>query len=324
MRGERVKAKPRLFFSLFIIFCLVSLPAFAKSEKNVTNLYGYYLKGLFSLEKGDYRVSLKELQRAKKLDPDSFFIRLRIATLLIRLGEVDKAERELKEAKKIESENFDASLALIFLYSYSQKDEQFEKEYEEFLEKAHQTRPQDARISGHLAQFYFYKNKSLEALRIYEILFKNNPKDMDTIFWLGFLYDETGNRKQAVSLWENGVAINGSYAPILNSLGYIYAEEGINLDKAEEMIKKALEQESENGAYLDSLGWVYFKKKDYKKAQEYLTLAINAVKDPVIYGHLGDIYAELGDIKKAVMFLKEGLNYFPEDKNLLKQLEKYE
>lgn len=322
--GERVKAEPRLFLTSLIIFCLVSLPAFAKSEKIVTNLYGHYLKGLVSLEKGDYRVSLKELQKAKKLDPDSFFIRLRIATLLIRLGELDKAERELKEAKKIESDNFDASLALIFLYSYSQKDEKLEKEYAAFLEKAHQIRPQDARISEHLAQFYFYKNKTWEAVKIYEILYKNNPEDIDTIFWLGFLYEEAGNRKQAVSLWEKGAAINGGYAPILNSLGYIYAEEGTNLDQAEEMIKKALEQESENGAYLDSLGWVYFKKKDYEKAKEYLTMAVNAVKDPVIYGHLGDIYAELGDFEKAVMFLKEGLNYFPEDKNLRKQLEKYE
>jgi uncharacterized protein HemY len=89
------------------------------------------------------------------------------------------------------------------------------------------------------------------------------------------------------------------------------------------MIKKALEKEPENGAYLDSLGWVYFKKKDYKKAEEYLKKAISYIIDPVIYEHLGDLYIEVSNAEEAVKFYQEGLSNFPENKNLQEKCNKY-
>jgi len=55
-----------------------------------------------------------------------------------------------------------------------------------------------------------------------------------------------------------------------------------------------------NGAYLDSLGWAYFKLNDLENAEKYLMKADRFVKDdPVIYDHLGDLYHKLGDLKKA-------------------------
>ena len=90
------------------------------------------------------------------------------------------------------------------------------------------------------------------------------------------------------------------------------------------MIKKALKKEPENGAYLDSLGWTYFKKGDFKKAEDYLLRAISYIKDPDIYKHLAELYVALGDKEKAREYYKEGAVQFPDDKSLRIKAKEYE
>lgn len=313
-----------IFFLSIFAFYLNSNNSFAQDKRTVTKLYGSYLKGLFAAHEGDFCHSLEELEKAKKISPDSFLIRLKIATILVRLGEIDRAEKELKKAKNLNCESLEPRLALIFLYAYTQKDKELEAEYESFLEKYHEVKPQDTAISHELGQFYFYKNKLAEAISIYEVLLANNTDDLDAIFWLGFIYEEAGRRDDAIALWTKGLSLEPDYSLILNSLAYLYAEEGINLDQAEEMAKKALAAEPENGAYLDSLGWVYFKKGDYTKAKEYIGQAAGAVKDPLIYEHLAQVHAMLEDGESVVKTYKEGLEYFPQDLKLKESLEQYE
>ncbi|MBU1122925.1 MAG: tetratricopeptide repeat protein [Candidatus Omnitrophota bacterium] len=314
----------RIFWAC-IIFCLsCTLVSFAQSRKSIETLYSMYLKGLFYAEEGDYHKGLKYLQKVQKLDPDSFLIRLRMSTLLIRLGEIEKAEKELKAAKALDVEGFDASLALIFLYSYTQNNEALEEEYEYFLEKAHTLDPQDVQVSEHLAQFYFHKNQYQEAINVYEKILESKADDVESIFWLGLIYEEVDRKDDAIEVWKRGLVVDPNYAPILNSLGYIYADQGDNLDSAEKMIRKALVSDPDNGAYLDSLGWIHFKKKDYKKSEEYLKQAVETVKDPIIYEHIGALYVEMGNINEAVKYIKEGSEFFPDNNALQKKLKKYE
>jgi len=110
-----------------------------------------------------------------------------------------------------------------------------------------------------------------------------------------------------------------------NDLGYIWADHDMNLDQAEKMIRKALEEDKkkrkaspefnpdddkDNAAYLDSLGWVLFKKKDYKEAKKYL---VEATKDKDegqhidIYDHLGDVLKALGEKEQAIAAYKKGV-----------------
>jgi len=312
------------FFLIFVILCLIAPLSFPQSQRSLTNLYSNYLKGLLYAEKGDYLKSLEELERAKASDPQSIHIRLKITSVLIRLDRLDEAEAVLKEAKKIDPENLDLSLALIFVYSYGQRDEDLEIEYEAFLKKAHDKKPKDIGISEYLAQFYFYKKRPQEAIDVYEKILEGNPDYVEALFWLGYLYEERGQRSKALETWERGADLDSSFAPILNCLGYTYAEEGIKLDLAEEMVKKALEEEPENGAYLDSLGWVYYKKGDIEKAKEYVLKAISLIKDPDVYEHLGDIYIGLGDQEEGIRYYQEGLLRFPGNKDLESKLKKYE
>lgn len=317
------KRKFLLPFMIFVITCLCTFNLFAASEESIKKLYGDYLKGLFYAEEGNYGQALDELYKVKKSDPESIYVRLKIASVLIRMGELEKAENELKEAKVLNPESFDASLGLIFLYSYGQKDRELETEYEDFLKKAHKLKPEDIKISEYLAQFYFYKKQPQEALTIYEDIVKHQPDYVDALFWLGYLYEDLNRRDDAIKTWKKALQISPKHGQTLNSLGYLYAEEGKNLDEAEGMLKKALAAEPENGAYLDSIGWVYFKKKDYKKAEDYLKKAIGFQEDPVIYEHLGDLYLALNNKEEALKFYKKGIERFPDNKELKDKIDKY-
>jgi tetratricopeptide (TPR) repeat protein len=115
-----------------------------------------------------------------------------------------------------------------------------------------------------------------------------------------------------------------------NDLGYIWADHDMNLEKAEEHIKKALEldrklrkeakltgdDDKDNAAYLDSMGWVLYKQKKYKEAKQYL---LDAVKDKEgqhieIFDHLGDLHTALGEKAEAVAAWKKGLEVVGETK----------
>ncbi|MBN3040313.1 MAG: tetratricopeptide repeat protein [Candidatus Omnitrophica bacterium] len=312
-------------FLIVIVFLLIFSPfSFAGSQGFPANLYSYYLKGLFHLQKGEFENGLDQLEKAKRKDPESVHTRLKMATVLVRLGRTDEAEKILLEAKKIDPENLEISLALIFIYSYSKKDKELEKEYEYLLTKAHELKPEDIGISEYLGQFYFFKEHQSQAIDIYEKIIEQKPDYVDAYFWLGYFYSETSKVEKAIDTWKKGLAINPEHAPILNSLGYTYAEQGLKLDEAEGMIKKALSIEPQNGAYLDSLGWVYYKKGDLAKALKYLQEAITFVKDPDIYAHLGDVFLKIGDKAKAIEFYKKGIEDFPESQDLKLRLEEHD
>ena len=111
-----------------------------------------------------------------------------------------------------------------------------------------------------------------------------------------------------------------------NDLGYILADHNMRLDEAEKFVRKALELDKEkrakspsfnpktdhdNGAYLDSLGWVLFKKKQYAEARKYLEQAVEDenTKHIEIYDHLGDVCLAMGDRDGAIRAWEEGLKH---------------
>ena len=95
---------------------------------------------------------------------------------------------------------------------------------------------------------------------------------------------------------------DSQFAATLNYLGYMNADRGVKLDESLTFIKQALLTEPTNGAYLDSLGWVYFKMGKYDLAEESLTkAAVHMGSDPTVQEHLGDLYQKTGRLKLAAV-----------------------
>jgi tetratricopeptide (TPR) repeat protein len=112
------------------------------------------------------------------------------------------------------------------------------------------------------------------------------------------------------------------HAPSLNYLGYMLAEKGEKLDYARELIEKALRISPENGAYIDSYGWLMFRMGQYNKALEQLTLAYKFINDdPVVLHHLGDAYEALDELDQARVYWRKALELDPNNEALKEKLD---
>ena len=80
------------------------------------------------------------------------------------------------------------------------------------------------------------------------------------MYMLGSLYLETAQKESAIAILQKSIGIDPEHDGSLNTLGYLYTEDGKNLEEAMDLIQRALAIAPENGAYLDSLGWAYYKK----------------------------------------------------------------
>jgi len=124
---------------------------------------------------------------------------------------------------------------------------------------------------------------------------KISPESKDVLIELAALYEDLGRLDEAIERIMIVHRNEPEDASINNFYGYLLAVRGDSLDFAEELIKNALEVEPGNGYFLDSLGWVKYRKGEYPLALEVLLGASQiVVDDPVIWEHIGDTYMELG------------------------------
>lgn len=104
-------------------------------------------------------------------------------------------------------------------------------------------------------------------------------------------------------------------ATVLNYLGYSWAERGINLEEAFELLEKAQKKEPRSGAIIDSLGWAHFKLGQYDEAVVNLEKAVSLEpSDPTITDHLGDVYWKIGRQNEARYEWRRALELSPDDK----------
>ena len=116
------------------------------------------------------------------------------------------------------------------------------------------------------------------------------------------------------AIFKDIVARQPGNAAALNYLGYMLADQSVRFEESLVYIQRALELDPYNGAYLDSLGWVYFKMGKLELAEENLLRAIERLRiTGVVYDHLGDLYFEKGEYADAIRFWQKALEQDDED-----------
>lgn len=151
-----------------------------------------------------------------------------------------------------------------------------------------------------LANVYFLFEEFEKAEDIFAELLADDPEHTGATYGIASVYQTMGAFKKAEKYLRKTLAIEPAHEYALNALGYLYAEQGANLDEAEALIKRALQKAPTNGAYLDSLGWVFFKQGRFTEAVTTLENANQQMPDNVeILMHLGDAYLKNGEPEKA-------------------------
>ena len=136
-----------------------------------------------------------------------------------------------------------------------------------------------------------------------------SPDSVSLMFQLAAALERQKKFTEAEALFETILEKEPESAAALNYLGYMLADQDRRLDESLELIQRALAQDPYNGAYLDSLGWVYFKMGKLDLAEESLLKAIGSLRlTGVVYDHLGDLYFRKGDREQAVEFWKKALD----------------
>ena len=154
-----------------------------------------------------------------------------------------------------------------------------------------------------LGQFYTQMRRWKDADDAYTkaATLTTRKEDRTYLFFLkGALAERQKHFEPAEQFFRQALELDSSSAMTLNYYGYMLADRATRLPEALKLIRKAVEIEPMNGAYLDSLGWVYFKMGNYELAEENLRQAVDRDQsDPTVHDHLGDLYEKTGRIRLA-------------------------
>jgi tetratricopeptide (TPR) repeat protein len=154
-----------------------------------------------------------------------------------------------------------------------------------------------------LGQFYTEMRRWKDAEDAYAKATPLSTKNDDKAYLLflkGALAERQKHYEPAEQYFRQALDIDSNSAMTLNYLGYMLADKGVRLPEALKLIRKAVELDPMNGAYLDSLGWAYFKLGQYEEAEENLRQAVERDQsDPTVHDHLADLYEKTGRIRLA-------------------------
>jgi tetratricopeptide (TPR) repeat protein len=230
---------------------------------------------------GKHDAALTAAQRAAQLEPNEVEIQVMVANLMGDIGKLDQAVEIYQKIIKHDPESPRFRFLLGGLLTKYERNDEAIKVFQDLVKRYANNEDILKLAHSNLSIVYVNQGDYAKGEAELEILFQKTPED----------------------------------AGVNNDLGYLYAEQGKNLDKAESMIRKAVLEEPERAAYLDSLGWVLFKRGKAKDALEPLKKAVELQKveekkegapaDATIREHLGDVYLHLKDVDRAKLIWQE-------------------
>ncbi|HMB84256.1 MAG TPA: tetratricopeptide repeat protein, partial [Terriglobales bacterium] len=134
--------------------------------------------------------------------------------------------------------------------------------------------------------------------------------DKEYVWFLrGSTFERERRYAEAEEQFKKVLTSDPQHASALNYLGYMLADQNLKLEEALGYIKRAVDLDPTNGAYLDSIGWAYFRLGKYELAEENLLKASQKINtDPTVHDHLGDLYQKTGRLKLAATHWERALN----------------
>jgi tetratricopeptide (TPR) repeat protein len=163
--------------------------------------------------------------------------------------------------------------------------------------------PDDRQVYVTLAQMYTRLRRFSDAEQALDKAEQLSSKadDKEYVWFLrGSTLERAKRYPEAEQQFKKVLASDPDHASTLNYLGYMLADQNMKLDEALGYIRHAVDLDPSNGAYLDSLGWAYFRMGKYEQAEDSLLKASQKINtDPTVHDHLGDLYQKTGRLKLA-------------------------
>ena len=299
---------------------------------------------------GEDQLALDELKKLQSLSKQPKKLDMAISKLLLRLGNIDEAKVILEKNRHGETAAEAAYMLALVAYQAGEyrtalsylrgiqnnsqlhsdvvylqvrilRDQnQPSKAISLLLKNIGDEQHRDPLFFALLSSLLQEQGKNREAMEVLLSGINFYPKNEQILFEHALLLDKLGKNTEAVASMEKVLKIHPNHPEALNFIGYIWADQNINLDKAYDYIRQASETKPDNGFIRDSLGWVLFRKGEFAKAVEELELAIKLEPDdPNIYDHYGDVLTAIGKYPEAKNAYRKALDLL-DDPNKRKEI----
>ncbi|HEV3168220.1 MAG TPA: tetratricopeptide repeat protein [Isosphaeraceae bacterium] len=310
------------------------LPILRLAVKKDPNPHDDYLELATSLAKLDkYAEAAEVLEQILAKEPNQRNARLLLQLGLFRTqaGKTDAAVEAFREAHKLEPNDPEVLRGVSFGLNKAGKSD----EALEIARGVLKVDPSSPPFNSIVGQCLIDAGKQDEAITHFKGLLERFPGNDDLVKlarqMLSTIYVNMEDFAKGEAELEILLTKDPDDAGVNNDLGYLWADQGKNLDKAETMIRKAVAEDPSNYAYLDSLGWVLYKRGKAKEAFGQLERAAadeEGRKDATIFDHLGDVCFRLGENAKAKAAWEQAIKLaseaHPPDKRLSELRKKLE
>ncbi len=260
---------------------------------NPLNLSAYDRLTALYLRERNFSKALRNARQALIMEPGKIERHTLVVDLLFRLKEFDQMSKALEDARQ----GFPNVPRLAYMHgvalSSAKRHDAAMRAFDEAVAKATNVQPEMLN-----ADFYFDYGAAAE---------------------------QGGNAAKAAELFRKSIALDPANAGrSYNYMGYMWVDRNVNLEEAEQLIRRALAVEPGNGAYIDSLGWLYYRQGKYQEALTELLRAAEAVPEPdgVVMSHIGDAYEKLDRKSEALLYWQKSLQADPENKDVAAKVDK--
>ncbi len=300
-----------------------------------------------SILNGDFYTGIVLLEKLIATDTSNIDLPIRLGTLYYEREQIQQAYElfdKLYQTEKI------TPTVLYFLSTISAENNELDQS-EHYARESIQRFPDEPRGYGNLALVELQRNNPEKAIEILEnantkvannftinYLLGNSynqvvdyekaevylvqaleifPESSHARQTLALIYDTTRKWTKSDSLYVLLITADSTDAQSLNNYAYSLAERDVNLNKALIMAQKAVEIEPDNSAYLDTIGWIYFKLGNVKKAHHFIKSAIDNDKtNAVVLEHLGDVLTSKKQYKEAHAIYQQAFDLEPDNERL--------
>lgn len=248
-------------------------------------------------DRGSANKALKVLGTWLQNDPSSVNARLLQAALQAQLGQPELAERNLLKLFDEHPDDADVIRTLLSFY----RGQNGVQKLIDMLEKRRAERPDERALVEYLVEIYSALDRNPDAIRVLDEARKAVGSDPDLLYYVSSMYHQVGQQELSEQLLQEVVNLDPTHPSASNDLGYYWADAGRHLDRAEELIRIAVDAEPDNQSFLDSLGWVLYKRGKFAESRVWFEKAIGpaAFPDPIVLDHLGDVMYRLNDHENA-------------------------